>query len=145
MTLKNKITSLAEEFSAGILAAIKSASLQELLAESGAAPRRGPGRPAKVASEPAAAPSAEARARARGEGSEDQGGRLVRRSPEDIDKVVALVVGALKKAKGGLRSEQLQKELGISKKEIVRPIEQALVAKKITKKGQKRATTYFAR
>jgi hypothetical protein len=35
--------------------------------------------------------------------------------------------------------------LKLSKQEITKPIAAALAAKKITKKGQKWATTYFAR
>ena len=70
-------------------------------------------------------------------------GRLPRRSPADLEKVVGLVIGALGKAKEGLRSEQLQAALSLSKKEIVGPLTLALSEKKIVKKGQKRATTYF--
>ena len=55
------------------------------------------------------------------------------------------VVGALKKKKNGMRSEQLQKLLKLDKKEISGPLAEALTARKITKKGQRRATTYFAR
>ena len=55
------------------------------------------------------------------------------------------MVGALKKAKNGMRSEQLQRALRLDKKEITGPINEALAAKKISKKGQRRATTYFAR
>ncbi len=58
--------------------------------------------------------------------------------------MIGLVVDHLKKNKNGLRSEQLQKALKLDKKEITRPLEQALGEKKITKKGQKRSTTYFA-
>jgi hypothetical protein len=72
-------------------------------------------------------------------------GRLPRRSPADLEKVVGLVVGALGKAKTGLRSEQLQEALSLSKKEIVGPLTIALSTKKIVKKGQKRATTYFVK
>ena len=50
----------------------------------------------------------------------------------------------LKEHKGGLRSEQLQKVLHLSKREIVRPISDALATKKISKKGEKRSTTYFS-
>jgi len=45
----------------------------------------------------------------------------------------------------GLRSEQLQKALKLTKQEIVGPIAAALAAKKIVKTGEKRATTYFAK
>ena len=47
-----------------------------------------------------------------------------------------------------LRLTNLQKpfwpELGIAKREWMRPLEAALASKKLTKKGEKRATTYFA-
>ncbi|MGO8996848.1 MAG: hypothetical protein ACLQVI_26340, partial [Polyangiaceae bacterium] len=131
MSLKNRIEALAEEFSAGVLAAIRSASLEEILSEGSrgrasagvSAPAlRGPGRP-----------------RAR------KSGRLARRSPQQIAAVVESIVGALKKNKTGMRSEQLQKLLSLDKKEISGPLAEALSGKKITKKGERRATTYFAR
>jgi hypothetical protein len=56
-----------------------------------------------------------------------------------------LITKALAGAAKGLRSEELQNALKLSKKEIVGPLNQALAAKKVTKKGQKRATTYFAK
>jgi hypothetical protein len=70
-------------------------------------------------------------------------GRLPRRSPADLEKVVARVLDVLGQTKDGLRSEQLQTALNLSKKEIVGPLSLALSEKKIVKKGQKRATTYF--
>ncbi len=72
-------------------------------------------------------------------------GRLPRRSAENLEKVVGLVVGALGKAKEGLRSEQLQEALSLSKKEITGPLTLALFSKRIGKRGNKRATTYFVR
>ena len=72
-------------------------------------------------------------------------GRRVRRSPNQIATVTASLVAALKGAKDGMRSEELQKALSVDKKTIVRPIADALEAKVIRKTGQKRATRYFAR
>ena len=51
----------------------------------------------------------------------------------------------LKETKGGMRSEELQKALGLDKKTITRPLTMALAEKMIRKSGQKRSTTYFAR
>jgi hypothetical protein len=151
--LKNAIEGLAQQFTAGILAAIRSASLEDLLADSGAASKRGPGRPAKVVT---ASPPAPAKKRGRGRPRKSaspaaaaatpkkraKGGRLARRSPEDIEKVIGLITKALTGAGKGLRSEELQKALKLDKKEITGPLTQALAAKKISKKGEKRATTY---
>jgi hypothetical protein len=139
MSLKNRISALAEEFSAGVIAAIRAASLEEILSESGGGSRR--------AAAPSAAPSNGAAPAKRGPGRPrgKKSGRLARRSPEQIAQVVESVVGALKKNKNGMRSEQLQKLLKLDKKEISGPLNEALAGKKITKKGQRRATTYFAR
>jgi hypothetical protein len=145
-TLKSKIASLSDAFAAGVLAAIRSASLDEILAGGGAggAAKRGPGRPPKV---PASAPASAAlkAAKAPKTAKRGKGGRLARRSPSDIEHIVGLIVAKLGEHKDGLRSEQLQKELKLDKKEITGPLNQALAGKKISKKGQKRSTTYFAK
>jgi hypothetical protein len=133
--LRSSIQSLAETFAAGVLHAIRSASLEDILAEGPAAKRgpgrppgkRGPGRPAAVAS--AAATST----------------RLARRSADDIAAVTDSIVALVKKHGSGLRAEQIRAELKIDKKEWMRPLEAALASKKLTKKGEKRATTYFAK
>jgi hypothetical protein len=57
------------------------------------------------------------------------------------DSIVALV----KKHPKGLRAEQIRAELSIDKREWMRPLETALESKKLAKKGEKRATTYFAK
>jgi hypothetical protein len=141
MSLKNRIEALAEEFSAGVLAAIRSASLEEILSEGSHG-----GRASSRAAAPAAASSSDGEAkRGPGRPKGKKSGRLARRSPEQIAQVVEAIVGALKKQKAGLRSEQLQKLLSLDKKEISGPLNEALEGKKITKKGQRRATTYFAK
>jgi hypothetical protein len=84
---------------------------------------RGPGRP------PAAAAST----------------RLPRRSATNIAAAADSIVALVKKHAKGLRAEQIRAELGIAKKEWARPLEAALASKKMTKKGEKRATTYFAK
>jgi hypothetical protein len=142
-TLHTQIASLADTFASSVLAAIRSASLEEILSEGsrGAPAKRGPGRPRKVqagGAQTAAVPAPKAAPKGKGR-------RLARRSADDIEKVSGLIVAALGKHKDGLRSEQLQKTLGLSKKEIVGPLAQALATKKITKKGQRRSTTYFGK
>ena len=57
-----------------------------------------------------------------------------------VGKIVALV----KSHKKGINAEGIRSELKVPRKELPRPIEMALKSKKIHKKGQKRATTYFA-
>jgi hypothetical protein len=127
--LRTSIQSLAETFAAGVLQAIRSASLADILAES-PAPRRGPGRPPSKGA-PGRPPAASASK------------RLARRSEKDLAAVADSIVALVKKHDKGLRAEQIRAELGIAKKEWARPLEAALASKKLTKKGEKRATTYF--
>jgi len=148
--LRNSIQHLAADFASAVLKAIRGASLEDILTESQAtgathaavAPRRGPGRPrrnpvAAPASAPAAAPAPAARKSARN-------GRLGRRSPSDIANVVKRIVELLDSHPAGLRAEQIRTSLGLQSKELPRPITEALDSNKISKVGEKRATTYFA-
>jgi hypothetical protein len=114
MTLQSTLEDLASKFAQDIIAAMCATPLEELLGE--ATPAR------------AAAPR--------------KTGRLPRRSEEDIGKVVDRICGLLAKSKDGLRAEALREKLGISAKELPRPLADALNNKKIVKSGQKRATVY---
>jgi hypothetical protein len=130
--LRSSIQSLAQTFAAGVLAAIRSSSLEDVLGET-SGPKRGPGRP--VAKRGPGHP-------ARPAGSSSK--RLARRSTKDLAAVTESIVALVKKHKTGLRAEQIRAELGIAKKEWMRPLGLALGSKKLTKKGEKRSTTYFA-
>jgi hypothetical protein len=141
MSLQKSIAALADTFAQSVVAAIRSASLEEILAEGrGPAPaKRGPGRPPKSALVGGGSNGGHAVK------APKKGGRLPRRSEADLRKVADAIVGALKHAPEGLRSEHLQRVLKLSKKEIIGPLNLALEGKKVTKKGQKRSTTYFAK
>jgi hypothetical protein len=141
-TLRNTIESLASQFAASVLDALRSASIDELADVAGAgvrgAPvRRGPGRPRAEASDSSAAAAAP-------RGRRGRGGRLGRRSPGDITRMVQSIVDVLQKNTSGLRAEQLRESLGVEAKELPRPLAEALSSGRVTKTGQKRATTYFA-
>jgi hypothetical protein len=134
-SLRSTLDSLATSFAGAVLDAIKGASLQELLAESAGAPRRGPGRPKATAT--AAAPAKPAR-RAKASG------RLARRSPEEITKTLDQIHGLLKGKKSGMRSEEIRKALKLDVREVPRVLKEGLAKKKLKSRGQKRATTYTA-
>jgi hypothetical protein len=141
-TLRSSLDSLAQSFASNVLAAIRGASLQELLAESGGAPRRGPGRPrgSSTKSTPTAArASAPATSKAK-----TKGGRLARRSPADIARALDAVVILVRKSKTGMRSEEIRKALKLDVREVPRVLKEGLSKKKLRSKGQKRATTYTA-
>ncbi len=130
--LRSTIARLADEFAAGVLEAIRSASLEEILAES-----RGGRAPLKSA--PAVrGPSASSR-------NLGKNGRLGRRSEADIADLLERIVTLLEKHPDGLRAEQIRETLALEARELPRPLAEGLSTKRIAKQGQKRATTYFAR
>lgn len=134
MSLRTNLESLASDFASAVLSAIRGASLEELLADSGSSARRGPGRPPKLS----AAPAAPAAPRGR------KSGRLARRSPEQIAKALDQVVALVRGKKDGLRAEQIRDALKMQSKELPRVLQEGLAKKKLKSKGQKRATTYFS-
>lgn len=126
-TLKGTIEDLANEFAIRIIGALRAASIEEVSSVTGL--RRGPRAPV------------EARPRTRTRG---RGGRLGRRSQADIDRMVDAIVAQLQKSPEGQRAEQLREALACEAKELPRPLAEGLEQGRITKTGQKRATTYFA-
>jgi hypothetical protein len=128
-SLRSAIDAAAAVFTNSILAAIRSTSLEELLAQTGGAGRR--------------AGAAEAGAARASAGRKP--GRLKRRSAADIDRALEQVVGLVKKSKTGLRAEQIRAQLGMQSKEMPRILKEGVAKKHLRTKGQKRATTYFAR
>jgi hypothetical protein len=153
-SLHSSIQSLAEQFASGVLHAIRSSSLEEILGEAVSA-RRGPGRPPTtrglVTTRGPGRPAGK-RGPGRPPGPSGSGrppgptkGRLRRRSEKDLAHVAESIVALVGKHKGGLRGEQIRAELGIPKNAWMKPLSLALGSKKLTKKGQKRATVYFAR
>ena len=143
-TLQTQIQELASSFATAVLAALRDASIEDLLSDNAASGlpsvpmKRGPGRPRKTAIAPAVTSLKPAAAPPK------KGARLARRSPSDIEHVIGLLVATLGKHKAGLRSEQLQKTLKLSKAEIVGPLAQGLAMGRLKKTGERRATTYFA-
>jgi Fic family protein len=51
----------------------------------------------------------------------------------------------MKKHKDGMRAEQIREKLGLQAKEMPRVLKEGLATKLLSKKGQKRATTYLAK
>jgi hypothetical protein len=133
--LQAAVRQLAETFAQGVLDAIRSSSLEELLNKTGsaAAPaRRGPGRPRKNAA-PAAGPAPKKR------------GRPAKSNGGNADATIERIVALLQKKPKGLRSEDLRRQLKLDKPVLQRATTKALAAHLITKTGEKRATTYFAK
>jgi hypothetical protein len=123
-SLRSALNDLASNFAASVLNAIQGASLEDLLGEAGA-PRRGPGRPRRTPSMGGGKPARAAR-----------GGRLKRRSPEDIAQALDQVVTLVKKSKEGLRAEQIRAQLGMQPKEMPRVLKEGLSTKKLSRRAR---------
>jgi hypothetical protein len=67
-----------------------------------------------------------------------------KRSKEELAAMTQRVLDHIKSA-SGQGVEQIAKDLGTTTKELTLPIRKLLVEKKITSKGEKRATKYFSR
>ena len=156
-TLHDRIDALASDFAHQLLAALRGASLDEIISETSANHvRRGPGRPAgsRNKTQVRRGPG-RPRAQVAGGGGEipvpfivkpgrRKGRRLARRSPADIAKMVERIVSVVKGSKKGINAEGIRAALKVDRSELPRPIAMALKSKTIRKTGQKRATTYFS-
>jgi hypothetical protein len=70
-------------------------------------------------------------------------GKRIRRSTNDLDKAGDEVIQLLGAHKNGMRVEEINRALGTSTKELMRPIMKLLEGGQIRKQGERRATTYF--
>ncbi|HTQ04942.1 MAG TPA: DNA-binding protein [Polyangiaceae bacterium] len=129
-SVESDIRSRVEAFVEDLTAMIRASALDlvnEALGEGGSRPgRKSGGRRAA-----AAAPVAR---RAKG----------AKRDPKMLAALTDRLGDYIKK-NPGQRIEQIGKSLGTPTKDLALPVKKLLAAKKISTKGQKRATTYFGR
>ncbi len=127
-------------------------AVSDALKKGGVAPAapvaRRPGRPAKVVEAPVAAkPAAKVGRPAKAASSASSAAAAKRRAGEKRSPVllaqVTDQVGNHIKSNPGQGVEQIAKALSTTTKELTLPIRKLLGDKKITSKGQKRATRYF--
>lgn len=112
-----------------LIEALRAEVREEFLSAIGASPSVPQGRGRKPGPRPAARQA------------RPKGGR---RSPEELDALAAKMLATIKKTPG-LRSEQLAAELGVTTKELVRPVTKLFDQKAIKTTGQRRGTKYFAK
>ena len=132
MSLRSQLDALASSFASAVVEAIRGVSLHELSGETGSGRRRvagGGGMP-----DPLSIP------KRRG-----KNGRLPRRSAEEIAKSLDKIVLLVKTHKAGMRAEEIRSALGMESKEMPRILKEGIAKKKLTSKGNKRATTYFVK
>lgn len=131
-SVESDIRSRVEAFVEELTAMIRASALDlvnEALGEGGSRPgRRGGGR------RPAAAAVVSTGRRAKG----------AKRDPKMLQALTDRLGDFIKK-NPGQRIEQIGKALGTPTKDLALPVKKLLAGKKISTKGQKRATTYFGR
>ncbi len=93
-------------------------------------------KPAAKAAKPVARPAAKPAAK--------PAGKLVRRSVAQLEETGKRVLDLLRQRPAGLRIEQINKELGTSTRDLMRPIKLMLDDRRMRKTGDRRATVYFA-
>lgn len=123
--LRQKIGQLAADFATGIVNLLQDQPLSMLTSEGGGVTTSAP---------------TPTRTRAPRAATSSVGGR---RSPEAMAKMIKQIVDAVAASPEGLRSEQIQSKTGLSKREIVRPLQLALKESSLRRVGEKRSTTYF--
>ncbi|MFO0678600.1 MAG: hypothetical protein U0169_18850 [Polyangiaceae bacterium] len=138
--LRSTLTELAASFANNVLAALRGASLEDILSETAHLPGAGGSGRAPTSLRGRSLDGAGPTSR-----RAKPGGRLERRSADAIAQLVDRITDLVAKSPDGLRAEQIREALGLEAKELPRPLADALAAKKIVKQGQKRATTYFAK
>jgi hypothetical protein len=144
--IKEALSALTETFVDGVMAALEEHNKERMAgilaaigAESGEAPARRPGRPAKAASA-TRGPKAKAASK-----KPAKGGRMARRSPEQIAASVAKVASLLRRFPAGLRAENIRAHTGLDQKELPKVLKQGVEDGAFhIASGQKRATTYAA-
>jgi DNA-binding NtrC family response regulator len=153
---KNEIKVRVEAFVDELSALVRRAALEAVeqalgtkggAAAAAAAPARKPGRPRKTAAPAPAAEEKKAPGRPRGRPAKAAAAAPKRRagekrSPQLLAQVTEQVYNHVK-SNPNQGVEQIAKALGTSTKELTLPIRKLLSDKKITSKGQKRATRYF--
>ena len=121
------IRAIVDRFVEEITAAVQASAREALHSALGgeASVRKGRGRGAKTAA-----------AIARGRGA--------KRAPEELEALTGKLRAYVAK-NPGQRIEQIGAGLGVATKELALPAKKLIAAKQLSKKGQKRATTYFAK
>lgn len=148
--VENEIRSRVEQFASELSHLVRQAALEAvadaLRKGDVSPPARKAGRPAKAAA-PVEVHEEKKATRTRGrpaavKASKRRAGE--KRSPAVLAQVTEQVFNHIK-ANAGQGVEQIAKALGTSTKELTLPIRKLLGEKKVTSKGQKRATRYFPR
>jgi hypothetical protein len=131
------IESLIAQFTTQLTTLVRRNTLEDVLATlqggmNGAAPRRGPGRPAG---------SGKKRGRPFGSKNKPKAGTRIRRSSENLEEMQTALLAHVK-ANPGQRGDHIAAALGSDVGTIRGPMKKLIAAKQIRTEGQRRGMTY---
>jgi hypothetical protein len=148
--IQSQLTARIQQFTSELEALVRRAALEAVgnalgngaaapgrVTQPASAPRRGPGRPRKIAAAPKAASAATTVAKQ--SARRKKGGK---RSPAELAKTDDAIRGFVK-VNPGKGVEAMAKTLGVPSKDLKGRISRLIDGKKLRKTGQKRATKYF--
>jgi hypothetical protein len=139
-TIESTLRARVDEFVTDLAEVIRESALDAVrkALNGGAGPaRRGPSRSRKKATNRKTARKGGRKATAR------TAGKRARRSPEDLEATSDRVLAHIK-SNPGVGVEAIAKSLRKPTKELKRPVQMLVEAKKLRTEGQKRGTRYFA-
>ncbi|MGK4001839.1 DNA-binding protein [Sorangium sp. So ce1036] len=148
--VETEIRSHVDTFVSQLSALVRKAALEAVadalregqpVAAGVAAPRKAGGRAKAAPPPPAEVKKAAGRPARAAKPARKKGEK---RSKEELAAMTQRVLEHIR-ANSGQGVEQIAKDLGTTTKELTLPIRKLLVEKKITSKGEKRATKYFSR
>ncbi len=142
--LREKIRTAAVKFTDEVIAAFGQA-FASVASDFSGQPRAKPVAAPKKAAAPVRAKAAPpvAKKKAAPAKAKPMSDKRIRRSVNDLSQAGDEVINLLSAHKGGLRVEEINKALGTSTRELMRPIQKLLNEGKIKKQGERRATTYY--
>jgi len=133
MTLHATLNALASQFAHDLLRALRAASLDDIIAETSTEHVK--------SARPQSTKVVGARAK---------NGKRIRRSPVQLQVLADHIVALVLKHPKGIRAEELKRAMGVAPgnvgaKVFTKPLAVALASKRISKRGNRRATIYAAR
>jgi hypothetical protein len=128
MPVETTIRARVETFASELIALIRSSAVEVVEEALGGKATRGGGGRGRARSAP------------RASGRRPKGAK---RDPKLLESLTEKL-GAFIKKNPGLRIEQIGKALGAATKDLALPVKKLIAAKRVSTKGQRRATTYYA-
>jgi hypothetical protein len=132
-SIEKQIRASIESFVAELNALVRQAAVEAVQGALGGSPDSNPRNAKRGLKTPEQAPTPRRRTRR---------GRRVKRSPKTLARLQSRLLDEISR-RPGQRIEAISRSMGVSTKDLNLPIKKLLEAKRIEKRGEKRATEYF--